>query len=78
MVTIFDVGESRRVYEPIRITFDQVKSEKNQGIMLMGNETIDNLIKSIHINCPLPSPTKLSTPVGADLPVVSALTDNTQ
>jgi len=59
MVTIFDVGEARRVYEPIRITMDQARSEKNQGIMLMGNQTIDNLIESIHTNCPLP-PTKVS------------------
>jgi hypothetical protein len=58
MVTIFDVGESRRVYEPIRITMDQVRSEKNQGIMLMGDQMIDNLIKSIHEDCPLSS-TKL-------------------
>ena len=59
MVTIFDVGEERRVYEPIRITMDQKRSEKNQGIMLMRDQTIDNLIESIHTNCPLPS-TKLS------------------
>jgi len=52
MVTIFDVGEARRVYEPIRITMDQVRSEKNQGIMLMGDQTIDNLVESIHRNCP--------------------------
>jgi hypothetical protein len=62
MVTIFDVGEERRIYEPIRITMDQARSEKNQGIMLMGDKTIDNLIESIHTNCPLP-PTKLSTQV---------------
>jgi len=62
MVTIFDVGESRRVYEPIRITMDHERSEKNQGIMLMGDATIDNLIKSIHTNCPL-SPSTLATKV---------------
>ena len=60
MVTIFDVGESRRVYEPIRITMDHERAEKNQGIMLMGDDTIDNLIESIHTNVPL-SPTKLPT-----------------
>jgi len=53
MVTIFDIGESRRVYEPIRITMDQKRADKNQGIMLMGDHTIDNLITSIHTNCPL-------------------------
>jgi hypothetical protein len=53
MVTIFDIGEVRRVYEPIRITMDQKRADKNQGIMLMGDHTIDNLIKSIHTNCPL-------------------------
>jgi hypothetical protein len=77
MVTIFDVGEARRVYEPIRITMDQKRSEKNQGIMLMGDKTLDNLVESIHTNCPI-SPTKLLTPVAADLPVISALTDHTQ
>ena len=59
MVTIFDVGEERRVYEPIRITMDQKRAEKNQGTMLIDDQKIDNIIESIHTNCPLPA-SKLS------------------
>ena len=44
---VFDVGKDRRVYEPIRITYDKGRSETNQGVMLMNNTTIDSLVNEV-------------------------------
>ena len=48
--TIFDLGYERRVYEPIRITFDKEKSEVNKGIMKMDDKIVDLVVESIHKN----------------------------
>ena len=45
---LFDLGQERRVYEPIRITFDKNKSELNQGLMFMSDKVIDAVVESIH------------------------------
>ena len=45
--SIFDVGKDRRVYEPIRITFDKARSETNQGVMHMNNTILDSLAKEV-------------------------------
>ena len=50
--TIFDLGYERRVYEPIRITFDKEKSEVNKGIMIMNDNTVDEVVKSIRSVAP--------------------------
>ena len=42
--TIFDLGYERRVYEPIRITFDKEKSEVNKGIMKMDDKIVDLVV----------------------------------
>ena len=50
--TLFDLGQERRVYEPIRITFDKKRSELNKGLMFMGDKTIDAVVESIHTVAP--------------------------
>ena len=45
--TIFDLGKDRRIYDPIRITFDKHVSEVNKGIMKMEDETLNAIIKNI-------------------------------
>ena len=45
--TVFDIGINRRVYDPIRITFDKKSSEANKGIMNMDDATINKIIDNI-------------------------------
>ena len=49
---LFDLGYERRVYEPIRITFDKEKSEVNKGLMIMNDNTVDEVVKSIRSVAP--------------------------
>jgi len=49
--TVFDLGKERRVYDPIRITFDKKSSEANKGIMHMSEAQIDKIIDNI-VNSP--------------------------
>ena len=49
---LIDLGQERRVYEPIRITFDKEKSEVNKGLMFMDNNTVDVVVESIHSVAP--------------------------
>ena len=50
--TLIDLGQERRVYEPIRITFDKKRSELNKGLMFMSDKTIDSVVESIHTAAP--------------------------
>ncbi len=61
--TLFDLGQERRVYEPIRITFDKNKSELNKGLMYMADNIIDAVIESIHDVVPPHPATSTSRPV---------------
>ena len=49
---LFDLGYERREYEPIRITFDKEKSEVNKGLMIMNDNTVDEVVKSIRSVAP--------------------------
>ena len=49
--TVFDLGKDRRVFDPIRLTFDKKASEANKGIMHMDDATIDKIIDNI-VNLP--------------------------
>ena len=45
--TVFDIGKERRVFDPIRLTFDKKSSEANKNIMHMDDATIDKIIDNI-------------------------------
>ena len=41
------MGEGQRVYDPIRVTFDDVSSRVNDGIMAMNDKVEEVIIKSV-------------------------------
>lgn len=47
---IQDMGEGKRIYDPIRITMDEISSRNNDGIMRMNNLIEDVIVKSIKSN----------------------------
>jgi hypothetical protein len=47
---IQDMGEGKRIYDPIRITMDEVCNRNNDGIMRMNDLIEDVIIKSIKTN----------------------------
>lgn len=47
---IQDMGEGQRVYEPIRITPDDVSSRTNSGIMMMNEPIEDVIVESLNNN----------------------------
>lgn len=49
-VDIQDMGEGKRVYDPIRIVPDDVVNRNNDGIMRMNSAIEDVIVKSIHKN----------------------------
>lgn len=44
---IIDIGENRRVYDPIRISYDEVSSLHNEKLMQLNDKVIDYIINSI-------------------------------
>lgn len=44
---VLDMGEGQRVYDPIRVTFDDVSSRVNDGIMAMNDKVEEVIIKSV-------------------------------
>lgn len=44
---ILDIGEERRIYDPIRMSFDEVSFLNNEGLMQLNEKVIDFMIDSI-------------------------------
>lgn len=44
---IIDLGEGRRVYDPIRISFDEVSALNNEKLMQLNDKVIDYIVTSI-------------------------------
>lgn len=44
---ILDVGETRRTYDPIRITFDEVSGYNNESLMQLNQQALDYIVNSI-------------------------------
>lgn len=44
---IIDVGESRRIYDPIRISYDEVSALNNEKLMQLNEDVIEYIVKSI-------------------------------
>ena len=46
-VTVFDIGEGRRVYSPIRASMEEEPDRVNDKAMNMSNEHVNDIVKSI-------------------------------
>lgn len=46
-VTVFDIGEGRRVYSPIRASMEEEPDRVNDKAMNMSNEQVNDIVKSI-------------------------------
>jgi len=44
---VLDMGEGARIYDPIRVTFDEVTHRQNDGIMAMNGKIEDVIIESV-------------------------------
>jgi len=44
---IIDLGEGRRVYDPIRLTYDEVSILNNESLMQLNEQVIDYIVNSI-------------------------------
>lgn len=45
--TIFDNGKDKRIYSPIRITHDIVSDRNNEDLMILSQDNIDKIVKSV-------------------------------
>ena len=48
---VLDMGEGRRKYSPIRITFDEVADRTNEGIMAMNEKIEDFIVENVEKIC---------------------------
>jgi ADP-heptose:LPS heptosyltransferase len=46
---VLDIGSGRRVYDPIRLTFEQEINRLHDGIMMLTDKAIDEILKEIDI-----------------------------
>jgi ADP-heptose:LPS heptosyltransferase len=44
---IIDIGENRRIYDPIRISYDEVSIHNNESLMQLNKDVIDHIVSSI-------------------------------